>query len=66
MVGKKLRFEEISGNVFNLGSERKNVGSVRRRLVNRGFKGRFLIRVGKTPKRPGEFVKFSAVRKVKK
>ena len=64
MVKKKLKFDEVSGNVFNLGSKEKNIASARRGLVNKGFKGSFKISVSKTPRKSSKsvFVKFKAVR----
>ena len=62
MVKKKLKFEEIRGNVFNLGSKKKNIASARRGLANKGFKGIFKISVTRISK-GNVFVKFKATRR---
>ena len=59
---KKKEFLILEGNVFNLGSKEKNIASVRRKIRNNRFKGRFKIKLGKTPKSNDAFVKFEARR----
>ena len=63
MVNKKGRIIAVTGTVFNLGSQKKNIASTRRKLKRSRFKGMFKIKVGKTPKTKGGFVKFKARRK---
>jgi len=66
MPKKKLKYEIISGRIWDLGSIKKNKASVLRKLRNRRFKGRFIIKVCTTPKIKGDSVKFQAQRKIRR
>ena len=57
---KKKNVIELSGVVFNLGSKKKNIASIKRKLKNKRYKGKFTVKVGKTPKSLNKFVKFTA------
>ena len=59
----RRKFLEVKGAVGNLGSKEKNIASARRKIRVRGFKGKFQIKISKTPKSKFVFVKFKGTRK---
>ena len=64
MAKKRKVFEELGGVIPNLGTRRKNVLLVRRKLKSKGFKGTFKISLLKDPRSVRNVsLKFKALRR---